>query len=371
MNINRRDFIKASSGLLVLTTMPAISGFGNLTRNDLNDNATDAISKLLTRDEIEILRLASLSPSGHNAQPWVIRVIEPGKWMLGSSEQRWLPAVDPANRELTLSIGAFLNTLKTAALTKGYDADIETLSIDPRDTSIAEITLKKTTPSPFPIEKILMRRTIRNGITNKQVSAKDISFITSKMSDTFVFFPKGSKEASYIENATIEANRSQAYRQNAMVELSNWIRWSNSDARKYRNGLTPASMDIKGIAGWFVRHFYGRQNVLTPEFRTKSIEMATKQATNCGGWLLALSEKTDITSLISTGSDFMSMALRTRERNLGIHPMTQALEESPFKNSLAGGLGIKSNIQFILRTGYVNDYPDPVSLRMPVSWFVS
>jgi len=62
--------------------------------------------------------------------------------------------------------------------------------------------------------------------------------------------------------------------------------------------------------------------------------------------------------------------LKVRERNIAIHPMTQILEEPSTRLTLNSSIGMSGKIQFILRTGYLNDYPPPVSLRRPVSWFV-
>jgi hypothetical protein len=371
MEIKRRDFIKMTGGLMLVASMPGIYGFGDLTRKGIREDDYSKVAKLLSRDEFDILNMASLAPSGHNAQPWKIRVMESGKWMLGSARQRWLPGVDPLNRELMLSIGAFLRNLEIAAGVKGYSSDIDILSIDPKDNSIAEITLKKARSSSFNIEKLTSRRTVRKDILTMPLSAADYSYATSNNKDDFIFIPRGTKEASYLQTATIEANRTQAGRGPAWEELSNWIRWSNSDARKYRNGLTPASMDIKGVAGWFVRNFYSRKTVLTDEFKKRSIDMAAQQASNHGGWIIITSQKSDIASLISTGSKFQDMFLNVREKMIAVHPMTQILEEVPFRDNVNKELGIGNKIQFILRTGYLKKYPVPVSLRMPVSWFVS
>jgi hypothetical protein len=62
--------------------------------------------------------------------------------------------------------------------------------------------------------------------------------------------------------------------------------------------------------------------------------------------------------------------LKIREKNIAIHPMTQILEESSTRQMLNQAIGLSENIQFILRVGYLKDYPPPVSLRRPVDWFV-
>ena len=62
--------------------------------------------------------------------------------------------------------------------------------------------------------------------------------------------------------------------------------------------------------------------------------------------------------------------LKVREKNIAIHPMTQILEESSTRKVLNQSIGLSENIQFILRVGYLKNYPEPVSLRRPVDWFV-
>jgi hypothetical protein len=89
------------------------------------------------------LYLASLAPSGHNTQPWTLRVVEPKHWIIGSDKKRWLPAVDPENREMFLSLGAFIENLVIAAGTYGYEVDLQILAKNRTESSIAEVHLKK------------------------------------------------------------------------------------------------------------------------------------------------------------------------------------------------------------------------------------
>jgi hypothetical protein len=50
--------------------------------------------------------------------------------------------------------------------------------------------------------------------------------------------------------------------------------------------------------------------------------------------------------------------------------MTQYLEEKAGVNQIAANHPSTMIPQFILRVGYLKRYPEPVSLRRPVSWFV-
>ena len=379
--MNRRNFLKLSGeGILLLGGVSMISGCSGLKRNDLPQfNGEKESIKGLEKNETEILYLASLAPSGHNTQPWTVKVVEPKHWIIGSDKKRWLPAVDLENRELLLSIGAFVENLVLAAGTFGYGADIQIIAKTRTDNEIAEIRLKKDKAQDFPLEKIKKRRTVRNNYLDQEIKADDIKYITKHdtrscliptASPHSFYFPNNSPQGKYLQDGTIEANRKQAFRDPAQEELANWIRWSNKDARTYRNGLTPESMEIKGIAGLYVRNFYDHRSVLKKSFREQTVDIVAKQVKTCGGWLVVTSHDSNIPTLIEYGRVFENMLLRIREKMIAIHPMTQMLEEDPWKKQMSKELGLPGEVQWILRIGYLKSYPDPVSLRMPVPWFV-
>ncbi len=66
-------------------------------------------------DSYRILYYASLAPSGHNSQPWFVKITGPGRWVVGSDRTSWLPEVDGQNTEALLSLGAFVENLVRAA----------------------------------------------------------------------------------------------------------------------------------------------------------------------------------------------------------------------------------------------------------------
>jgi len=380
--INRREFLKRTGeGMVLLGGLSLLPSCGGLKRADLAGESGSAEPvKGLAREEMEILHLASLAPSGHNTQPWTVRVVEPGHWIIGSEEKRWLPAVDPENRELFLSIGAFLENLVTAAGTFGYQVEMEVIAKNPQEREIVDLRLRKGKVEPFPLEKMRKRRTVRTNFLPEDIKPEDLKHISRHDVRAFLalpqsgghsfYFPQNSPQGKVLQEGTLEANRKQAFRDPAQEELANWIRWSNKDAEAKRNGLTPESMEIGGFAGWYVRNFYDRQSVLTKSFREQTVDMAAKQAKSGAGWLVVTSPDSSIPTLIEHGRVFENMLLKIRERMIAVHPMTQMLEEEPWKKQAAKELGLSGEVQWILRFGYAKTYPDPVSLRMPVPRFV-
>jgi len=185
----------------------------------------------------------------------------------------------------------------------------------------------------------------------------------------FLYFPRLSPLGKYLAEATLGSNTTQTGRDDAQEELADWIRWSKDEQRRHQDGLTPASMEITGIAGWYVGTFFNRQSVLEKSFRERGIDMVRKQVENCGGWLVITADGDDPAALIESGRAFQRMGLLLREKSMAVHPMTQAIQELPWKDEIATRVGVKK-IAMLLRVGYVKNYPAPVSLRMPVERFI-
>jgi len=369
--MKRKKFIGIAGGTAVATGAIAYLGSdrSNLVRADLK--LTDNSSTKLKPDEKEILFLASLAPSGHNTQPWFVQYLEPYHWMIGNNRHKWLPAVDPTQRETMLSIGAFLQNLEYAANSFGYVCDWTLLATTNQDERVMDVKLiKQASSKTFDTAKIKTRRTVRAGFSSDVLKKEDVAFLVNAEPEFIHYLSGTSKESQFVNEQTIEANRLQAGRNPAQQELADWIRFSSQDAKQHRDGLTTAGMEIDGFSGWVVRNFYGKSDVMKKDFREKGIDNIKKEVSASAGWLLITSKDTAVATLLETGKRMQRLFLKVWERTIAIHPMTQILEEASTKQTLHQSIGISENIQFILRTGYVKDYPPPVSLRRPVEWFL-
>jgi hypothetical protein len=129
-------------------------------------------------------------------------------------------------------------------------------------------------------------------------------------------------------------------------------------------------MELEGIPGWILRNFYTQEDVMKQKFREQGIDKVKKQVSQSAGWLIVTSKDNATATLLETGKRFQRMFLKVRDRNVAIHPMTQILEEEATKKQVNAAIGIGEEIQFILRLGYLKNYPAPVTLRRPVNWFV-
>ncbi len=369
--MDRRKFIGIGGTAILAAgaTGYLLSDKSNLARSDITP--TQPTNETLKPDEREILSLASLAPSGHNTQPWFVEYIAPYHWIIGSDKTRWLPAVDPAQRETILSIGTFIQNLEYAAGSLGFLCSWNLLASTNEDERVVEVKLvRQGSGDTFDTSIIRNRRTVRSDFCGDLLKKEDLDYIVGTESDFIQYLPATSKESKFIDEQTIEANRLQTYRDPAQQELSDWIRFSSKDAAKYRDGLTTASMEIGGISGFVVRNFYDKDDVMKTDFRETSLDKVATQVSQSAGWILITSKDETVATLLETGRRMQRIFLKVREKGIAIHPMTQILEETSTNETLNQSIGISENIQFILRTGYLKNYPLPVSLRRPVEWFL-
>jgi nitroreductase len=369
--MHRRTFIRVAGGGALVATGAAgylLSDKRNLLRADLKP--TDDAHRILQPDENEILLLASLAPSGHNTQPWFVQHLEPFHWIIGNDRRKWLPAVDPEQRETLLSLGAFLQNLEFAAADFGYACRWTLLAATNQDEQVMEVQLVKAgAANQANVDSLKSRRTMRGGFSRETLRKEDLAPLVAGEPEFVHYLPATSKEAGFINEQTIEANRLQAYRDPAQQELANWIRLSSADAREKRDGLTTGSMEIDGMAGWAVRNFYGKADVMKASFRERGIDQVRAEVA-AAGWILITSENATVAALLDTGRRMQRLFLKVRARGIGLHPMTQILEEPSTKLALSPGIGFGEHVQFLLRVGYVAAYSPPVSLRRPVAWFL-
>ncbi len=369
MNMHRRAFIKAgiAAGTIALGTGPFLT---SCSTPDRGIGPADSPVPGLDKQRMAMLRYASLAPSGHNTQPWTVSGSGKTGFTIGIDPERTLPAVDPDNREVLLSIGAFIENLCLAAGNAGYDPEVTIVSQDPTDSPVARIVLHPAAPQNYPLKRLEMRRTVKSGMQSREIKPSDVEKLSRPFDGRLFYFPAGTRHADCIADGAIEAFRAQTWREDAQAELARWIRFGNEAVARHRDGITPAGMEIGPLASWYINTFMTKEALLSKTFREKGIDKTARQAREGGGWFIITSAGETVADIVDTGRKFQRMSLLAREHNLAIHPMTQQLEEEQFRDQIARVHGPGMTPQFILRAGYLDRYPDPVSDRRPVDWFL-
>jgi hypothetical protein len=269
-----------------------------------------------------------------------------------------------------LAIGAFTENLSLAAEAFGYTVQVEVLASKPTDEEILKVVLKKENASNYPLTRITSRRTIRDGLKSVEIQNADIQKITKSLWGGFFYFPPGSDHGKCLADWAVESFRDQTNRDDAQKELAKWTRFNKKEVRTHRDGLILENLEVTGYSSWYVRKFMGPKDVLKKQFRQRGIDSVAKMARQGGGWMIVTSRGEKVGDLIEAGRNFEKLFLLARDYKIAIHPMTHMLEEEKWRNEIGKQHGTPMIPQFVLRVGYIDKYPDPTTLRRPVSWFV-
>lgn len=350
--------MKTKNILRLAALVSLFSGCGSVSRDYFNEVISDPLE--------QIIYYASLAGNSHNTQPWYVELANDSLLYLKADFSRKLHIVDPDARGLFISLGAFIENLELAAGSLGYKADIEITAQHKTDSDVATIHLSKSQKSGYDLKQIEIRRTLRTPFQNIEISKEHLDKLIGDNHSEIFYFSSSSEVGKYIAEQTLAAYTQQARDDQAKQELANWIRFSNSDVEKYRDGLTTSGMGITGIGGFFVRNFYKPEDSMKDSFIKTGIEKTKEQTENCGGWLVIIQNEDSPERWIKTGRLYEKINLACRDLMVGFHPMNQMIEEDNFEKNANEHLSLPGVIQFVARIGYLDEYPPANSVRRSV-----
>jgi nitroreductase len=142
---------------------------------------------------LQLVDLATRAPSGHNAQPWTIVRTEGQGLVLRSEPRRWLRMIDPTNRELLLSFGALIETIRQAAPAVGYRVGLQVLAdrADATDIALVDLATAPAVSSNAPA-LIGSRATTRTPFLPIEVDVHDLEQLMAGDENALSFVPRES-----------------------------------------------------------------------------------------------------------------------------------------------------------------------------------
>jgi hypothetical protein len=136
----------------------------------------------------EIIRYATLAPSGHNTQPWKFS-IDGNSIKIFPDFTRQLPVVDPDHRELYISIGCALENLVIAAGYAGYDSEVEYFPAgEPEECLLVNLKRFKSAENNILFQAIPERHTNRREYNGQQIPIADFKKLESVSKENGVNF---------------------------------------------------------------------------------------------------------------------------------------------------------------------------------------
>ena len=188
-----------------------------------------------------LIHFAVKAPSGHNTQPWKFKVTDEGI-EIHPDLDRALPATDPLNRELYISLGCALENLIIAAHEFNYDVEYRIVQTY-NNTSIIKVALAPS--SRVKIHELFgsieLRQTNRSIYDSVYIAPENIKTLLSirREEGTGIHaFRRGSEHFDIITDFLARANSIRMQDPEYKKELVDWMRFNPKDASESKDGLS-------------------------------------------------------------------------------------------------------------------------------------
>ena len=319
-------------------------------RPELHDPATlssDGANAALTR----LAAYATLAPSPHNTQPWLLRVAS-GTLTISADASRALPAADPRRRALAISLGCAATSVLVTAAASGLSMTLEIapdgavrlrLAGTPADDELARL---------FPA--LASRVSDKRGYPPEPVVPPQLPLPES----TGVHYIADPDARDYIADLHRQAVGELARTGSFARELADWLRTSPADPR--RDGMTlPLPPDA---AGALITALRRSGEPLT--------EMGERDAQAlAAGPLIGLLTSAEDTrpAWVRAGLAWQRLTLAACACGLATAPLTAVVENPGTRQAAAALVPAGQHIQMVFRLGR-SPGPLPPTARRDPAW---
>jgi hypothetical protein len=307
---------------------------------------------MITPESVRLLvQSAVLAPSSHNTQPWRFRVSAATIEVL-ADRTRALPVNDPFDRELVISCGAAVLSLRAAIAAAGWGARVQLLPAGAGEDVLARVEIGNNPPdtelaalAPF----LEQRRTYRKAFKPQTVAGDAVAAIAAAASvEGATLLTLDADQRELAASLVAEGDRIQWHDPRWRRELAMWMH-----PRRDGDGLSVPTLAVP-LAQAVVRTFDMGQGVAAKD---RDLLLGSP-------WLTLLATPTDEpVDWLRAGQALQRALLVGCRQGLQASYLNQPVEVAPLRERLQSGLGITSSPQLLLRWGYPGDDVPPAPRR--------
>lgn len=290
---------------------------------------------------------AILAPSGHNTQPWKIKVND-NSIELSADHSRKLPVIDPMNRQLITSVGAAAGNFFTALNYFGFNYTYTFLKKENDNFSVLITPVDGRIANPYDKNLFLAitrRRTNRNPFDDKLIDGLIIQrFETIVSEERIKLLIQENENRNKLISIIEEGDKMQSSNQKFCKELSEWVHPERADSKDGIPGYAFGQNDMISSSGPF---YIGN-------LEWGKIQAGRDRNLIKGSPLIVILESKNDTpeDWFKTGIALERLLLAAASENISASYLNQPLEIPELNQKVKSELIIKGVPQQILRMGY-------------------
>ncbi len=378
MALNRRSLLKLTGAAAVILGAGGASFV--LTRSPDKALAPWAEAGASFSDpRLTALSYAILAPNPHNRQPWLLDLRTEGEITLFCDPERLLPVTDPESRQIVIGLGCFLELLRLAAAETGHRA-----AIDPfpdgepgrhlGDRPIARISFRPDSDvAKDPLfAQVLNRRSNKEPYdTARPVAAAMITELAAAAGPgVTVAGSTAPDRLAALRDLTWRGMEIELTTEDAYMESVHLMRIGKTEIEANPDGIDLGGPFLESLAalGMLTRETIA--DTKSTAFQ-QGLDMFRSLCASAMGHVWVTTKDNGRTTQLDVGRAWVRLNLAATGLGLGLHPMSQTLQEYPEMRELydevhgllTGGSG--ERVQMLGRLGYGPDLgPSP---RWPVA----
>ncbi len=307
----------------------------------------------------EIIRYATLAPSGHNTQCWRFRLENRSIAILPDLSRR-TPVVDPDDHHLYVSLGCAAENLVQAARTYGFMGNAE---FSPATGGVIAVALERSKAEESPLFKAIPhRQCTRTDFDGKPLAPEELRLLESAGTGNgvAVILLTEREAMEKVLEYVVQGNTMQINNPAFVSELESWIRFSDGEAIRTGDGLPARATGSPPAPRWLGRILFRAFFRAKPEN-----DKYARHIRSSAGIALFVSNVDDKDHWVEAGRCYERFALQATALGIRNAFVNQPVEESGLRPEFTRAFGLgDGRPDLVVRFGRGKEMPR--SLRRPV-----
>ena len=330
---------------------------------------------------LRALAYAVLAPNPHNRQPWLFDLEGEDGLAVYCELDRRLPETDPEDRQITIGFGCLLELLDIAAAELGYRLEIEAfpegapgLRLDERPVARVRWRRDPARPKDPLFRQVLARRTNKEPFDRSRAVSEGVLERLRRVARTpgRVGFSSRAEKVEALRDLTWRAHQVEVGTPRTLMESVRLMRIGKAEIEASPDGIDiggafPEALSLVGLLT--------RETVADPASAAfeEGLRRYDEIINSAMAHLWITTPGNGRREQLETGRDWLRVNLAATAEGLGLHPLSQALQEYPemaplFAEAHRALDAAAGRVQMLARLGYGPEVPPsprwPLETRM-------
>ncbi len=327
---------------------------------------------------VRALSYAILSPNPHNRQPWVATLVGEQDILLTCDLNRRLPATDPFDRQITIGLGCFIETLVMAAASNGFNAEVLYF---PDGEPGQRLDGRPLAHIRFVLDSAIQGNELFPFVKQRRSNKEPYDVTKPLQPHAFLEVIAGQHDGLVIDG-TLDQQRIEAFRDlswrayqvesftpRTLQESIDLMRIGKAEIEANPDGIDLGGFPLDLLADVGMLNREQLADPASTVFK-QGLDMYKKLLFSAMGYVWVTTPNNSRVSQLEAGRAWMRLNLRATKEGVAVHPLSQALQEYAEMAQIYDELHEKlevaapSRVQMFGRIGYGPEVG--VSPRWPV-----